>query len=307
MLNDKAKGYALGAIAAATYGMNPLFALPLYQEGMTPASVLFFRYLFAIVILGFMIKMRGRSFKVSQKNMLQLVGLGILMAVSSLALFMSYNFMAAGIASTMLFIYPVLVAVMMAVFFHEKMTSTIVLCLILALCGISLLYKGGDGATIDTTGTILVMASALSYALYLIAVNQTTLRDVATLTITFYVILYGTFVFVAYAAFSDGITLPGNWYMMGNAIALALFPTAISFICTTRAIQYIGSTPTAILGALEPLTAVFFGIVVFHETMTGRDFIGMALIIAAVTLVVAGGNISAHLTRFRKLFPKLKR
>lgn len=187
------------------------------------------------------------------------------------------------------------------------MTSTIVLCLILALGGISLLYKGGDGATIDTTGTILVMASALSYALYLIAVNQTTLRDVATLTITFYVILYGTFVFVAYAAFSDGITLPGNWYMMGNAIALALFPTAISFICTTRAIQYIGSTPTAILGALEPLTAVFFGIVVFHETMTGRDFIGMALIIAAVTLVVAGGNISAHLTRFRKLFPKLKR
>lgn len=307
MISDKTKGYALGAIAAATYGMNPLFALPLYSNGMTPNSVLLFRYLFAIVILGAMIKLRGRSFKVSKKNGWQLVALGFLMSISSYSLFMSYNYMAAGIASTMLFIYPVLVAVLMALFFKEKLTATIVICLVLALCGIALLYKGSDGAAINTTGTILVMVSALSYAIYLIAVNQTSLKDVATLTVTFYVILFGTLVYVFGLAFDGGITLPRDWYMWGCAFALALFPTAISFLCTTRAIQYIGSTPTAILGALEPLTAVFFGIVVFDETMTLRDCTGMALIIIAVTLVVAGGSISAPLTRFRKLFPKLRR
>lgn len=306
MLSNKTKGYALGAIAAATYGMNPLFALPLYSNGMTPTSVLLFRYMFAIFILGTMIKMRGRSFKVSTKNCWQLVGLGFLVAISSLALFMSYNFMAAGIASTMLFIYPVLVAVIMALFFKEKLTATIVVCLALALSGIALLYKGSDGATIDTTGTILVMVSALSYALYLVAINQTSLKNVATLTVTFYVILFGSIVFVAGLAFDGGLTLPNGWFSWGCAFALALFPTAISFLCTTRAIQYIGSTPTAILGALEPLTAVFFGIVIFNETMTMRDCIGMLLIIIAVTLVVAGGSITAPLTRFRKLFPKLK-
>ena len=306
MLSNKTKGYALGAIAAATYGMNPLFALPLYSNGMTPTSVLLFRYMFAIFILGTMIKMRGRSFRVSTKNCWQLVGLGFLVAISSLALFMSYNFMAAGIASTMLFIYPVLVAVIMALFFKEKLTATIVVCLALALSGIALLYKGSDGATIDTTGTILVMVSALSYALYLVAINQTSLKNVATLTVTFYVILFGSIVFVAGLAFDGGLTLPNGWFSWGCAFALALFPTAISFLCTTRAIQYIGSTPTAILGALEPLTAVFFGIVIFNETMTMRDCIGMLLIIIAVTLVVAGGSITAPLTRFRKLFPKLK-
>ena len=180
------------------------------------------------------------------------------------------------------------------------------ICLVLALSGIALLYKGSDGAAINTTGTILVMVSALSYAIYLIAVNQTSLKDVATLTVTFYVILFGTLVYVFGLAFDGGITLSRDWYMWGCAFALALFPTAISFLCTTRAIQYIGSTPTAILGALEPLTAVFFGIVVFDENMTLRDCTGMALIIIAVTLVVAGGSISAPLTRFRKLFPKLK-
>ena len=71
-MNVKAKGYVLGVIAAATYGMNPLFALPLYEAGMNPDSVLFFRYLFAIPVLGAMIKLRGRDFKLKRKEILPL-------------------------------------------------------------------------------------------------------------------------------------------------------------------------------------------------------------------------------------------
>ena len=96
-----------------------------------------------------------------------------------------------------------------------------------------------------------------------------------------------------------------QWYLWGNLLALAVFPTAISFLCTTGAIQYIGSTPTAILGALEPVTAVFFGVVVFGESLSVRDVIGLVLIITAVTLVIAGSNITTYLIRFRKLFPRL--
>ena len=96
-MNVKAKGYVLGVIAAATYGMNPLFALPLYEAGMNPDSVLFFRYLFAIPVLGAMIKLRGRDFKLKRKEILPLVIMGLLVALSSLTLFQSYNYMAAGI------------------------------------------------------------------------------------------------------------------------------------------------------------------------------------------------------------------
>ena len=84
----------MGAVAAATYGMNPLFTLPLYKEGMNPDSVLFFRYLFAIPILGIMLKARGRSFSLKRKEILPLVILGWLVAISSLTLFQSYNYMA---------------------------------------------------------------------------------------------------------------------------------------------------------------------------------------------------------------------
>ena len=304
-MNAKVKGYTLGAIAAATYGMNPLFALPLYSDGMDADSVLFFRYLFAIPILGTMIKARGRSFRLNRREILPLVVLGLLVAASSLTLFLSYNYMDAGIASTILFVYPIMVALIMTMVFKEKITLQTAFCILLALAGIGMLYQGGDGATLSFTGTLLVIASALSYAIYIVGINQSSLKNVATLKVTFYILLFGVSLFLIRLDFGQAVTMPQKWYMWGNLIALAIFPTAISFLCTTSAIQYIGSTPTAILGALEPVTAVIIGVTVFGEALTPRILCGILMIIAAVTLIIAGGHITIHLVRFRKMFPRL--
>ena len=304
-MNAKAKGYILGSIAAASYGMNPLFALPLYKAGMDPDSVLFFRYLFAIPLLGIMIKARGRSFKIQRKETFPLIIMGLLVALSSLTLFLSYNYMAAGIASTLLFVYPIMVALIMAMVFKEKLALQTILCMLLALRGIGLLYKSEDGSTLSLIGTLLVFASSLSYAIYIVGINQTSLKNVATLKVTFYVLLFGLSLFVARLLYSGVLNTPDQWYLWANLLALAVFPTAISFLCTTGAIQYIGSTPTAILGALEPVTAIFFGIAVFGESLTVRESFGLVMIIVAVTFVIAGGNITSQLVRFRKLFPRL--
>ena len=304
-MNAKIKGYTLGAIAAATYGMNPLFALPLYSDGMDADSVLFFRYLFAIPILGIMIKARGRSFRLNRREILPLVALGLLVAASSLTLFLSYNYMDAGIASTILFVYPIMVALIMAMVFKEKITLQTAFCILLALAGIRMLYQGGDGATLSLAGTLFVLASALTYAIYIVGINQSSLKNVATLKVTFYILLFGVSLFLVRLDFGQAVTLPQKWYMWGNLIALAIFPTAISFLCTTSAIQYIGSTPTAILGALEPVTAVIIGVTVFGEALTPRILCGILMIIAAVTLIIAGGRITLHLVRFRKMFPRL--
>ena len=297
-MNNKVKGYILGTVAAATYGMNPLFALPLYAGGMDADSVLFFRYLFAIPILGAMIKMRGRSFAIQPRPALALVAMGIMMAFSSLFLFQSYNYMDAGIASSLLFVYPVMVAVMMTCVFHERLTIITILCMALALGGIGLLYNGENGVTLSLTGTIMVFLSALTYAVYIVFINRSRLNSLPTVKVTFYVLLFGWVMFAIRLIASGTIALPAQWYLWGNLVALAIFPTAISLLCTTRAIQYIGSTPTAILGALEPVTAVIIGITVSAT--------GIVLIIVAVTLVVAGGSVGKHLMRLRKLFPRIE-
>ena len=306
-MNTKAKGYLLGAVAAATYGTNPLFALPLYEAGMNPDSVLLFRYLFAIPILGVMLRARGRSFKVPRSHVGMLLLMGILVALSSLTLFLSYNYMDAGIASTLLFVYPILVALIMAAGFSERLSPMTGLCILLACGGIGLLYRSADGSTLSLTGSLLVLASALSYAIYIVAARVSRLREIPTLAVTFYVLSAGLLLFVARIACGEALIMPDRWYLWGNLLALALFPTAISFLCTTSAIQHIGSTPTAILGALEPVTAVFFGVAVFGEAFTPRIACGNVLIVLAVTLVIAGNNLGSALTHFRKLFPRLGR
>lgn len=304
VMSIKVKGYILATIAAATYGMNPLFALPLYEHGMDPDSVLFFRYLFALPILGIMLKSRGRDFKLRRNQILPLILGGILLSLSSLTLFQSYNYMDAGIASTLLFVYPILVALIMAVGFKEKVTVMTGLSILMALLGIGMLYEGGD-STLSLTGTVLVFVSALTYAIYIVAVNKSVLKDIATLKLTFYVLLFGLSLFLVRVDFGKSLFIVDKWYLWGNLIALAVFPTAISFLCTTTAINYIGSTPTAILGALEPVTAVFFGVTIFGEMLTVRLVLGILMIILAVTLIIVGNNMMSYMVRFRKLFPRL--
>lgn len=306
-MNTQVKGYVLAALSAATYGMNPLFAVPLYDDGMDSNSVLFFRYLFAIPLLFLMGKVRGRSFSLRRDQWLPVVALGLLIALSSLALFQSYNYMNSGIASTLLFVYPIMVAVIMAVVFRERIPLATWACIAVAGVGIALLCKTSGDNSLDPIGISLVMLSALSYAIYMVGVNRKRLCDVPTLTLTLYILVFGLLLFVVKAAAAGGVTTPAHLPYWGNLLSLAIFPTAISFLCATAAIQYIGSTPTAILGALEPVTAILFSVTILNQPITSRDLLGMSLIIVAVTLVIAGGKITAPLVRIKRLFPRLRR
>lgn len=308
MMNPTFKGYLLGAIAAASYGMNPLFTLPLYADGMTADAVLFYRYLFAVVAVGIMLAVRrGRDFRVPLGKVPAIVVLGVMMALSSVTLFLSYHYMAAGVASTLLFVYPIVTAVLMAVVFHERDGWTVVLAIALAVGGIALLYRGGDGATLSTLGTLLVFGSALSYAVYLVGVNHAGLNAMPTLRITFWVLVVGLVGFTLSVWAQGAWQVPSRWYLWLCLLGLGLLPTAVSLLCTTAAIPLIGSTATAILGALEPVTAVIIGTLVFAEPLTFRLSMGIVLIIAAVTLVVAGGTVAHKLNRIRRMFPRRRR
>ena len=302
-MNIRTKGYIIGAIAAATYGTNPIFAIPLYKNGMDTNSVLFFRYLLAIPIIIVMMKMRGRTFSLKKKEILPVISMGIVMSVSSLALFESYNYIGAGIASTILFVYPILVAIIMALLFHERLGWLGSICIALAIGGIFMLYQTEDGTTINIKGVLFVLLSASSYAIYLVYVNHSILKDMATLKLTLYVLIFGLLVYFSISNFGRELSTPSHWYMWFNLLGLAVLPTAISFYCTTQAIMYIGSTPTAILGALEPLTAVLLGIVLLQEPITFRILTGMIMIIMGVSIIITGGKLSAMLVRIRKMFP----
>ena len=273
-MNLKVKGTILGIVSAVSYGTNPLGALFLYQEGLNSNSVLFYRFSLAAVVLACILFIQKQSFKLSRKEVKTLCLLGILFAVSSLTFYTSFHHMDAGIASTLLFVYPIMVAVIMSLFFKERISPVTMFSIILALSGIALLYRGGTGAGLNGLGVSLVM--------------------IASIKLTFYVLLF-CMVAIVFHSFFDGsnylqpLTTPRMWLF---AIMLALVPTVISLVTMTMAVHAIGSTPTAIMGALEPLTAVIIGVTVFGEIFTLRLGIGIFMILVAVILIVAAKSFS---------------
>ena len=359
---SKAKGFFFGILAAVSYGVNPLGAKYLYEEGFNVESVLFYRYGLAALIIGVIMVgkiITGRkvastlrqalctassatgtpsatepqssvtepveatgyeSFKVSRGELSTLIALGLLFVVSSLTLYCSFLYMDSGVACSLLFVYPVMTAVLMAMLYGEKITKTTAAAIALSLVGVLLLYKGGGETVLSTVGVLLVMVSALSYALYIIVANRASAPesgleashnrfskylphratihrlDMSAMKLSFYVLIVCA---VSMVLFS--LTSPERHLMplatgreWGYSLMLAIVPTVFSLVSMGIAVRIIGSTPTAIMGALEPLTAVVIGLTVFHEALTVNLVAGILLILTAViTIILSKGKATA--------------
>ena len=272
--------------AAVCYGTNPLGALNLYTEGMNTPSVLFYRFGLAWIIIALVMCFRKESLRVDRREFRTLTALGLLFIGSSLTLYLSFHLMPAGVASTILFTYPVMTAAIMALFFRERIKFATVLSIVLSLIGVVLLYWGDNGGTLHLGGVILVLVSALTYALYIIVVDKSPLA-MSSFKINFYVLFYCAAGMALFALLSGQPLMlpptPRAWLWVSW---LAVVPAIMALVMMVYAAKYIGSTPTAILGALEPTTAVLIGVFVFDEPFSMRLLLGIVLILAAVTIVV---------------------
>lgn len=285
-------GILCAILSAVCYGTNPFGALPLYEEGVNTATVLSHRFGLAVILLAVILLIKRIDFKVTRREFKVLFSLGVLFAASSITYYQSFHFMDAGIASTILFVYPVMVAVIMALFFKEKVTSMTVMAIVLSLVGIGLLYKGGAGVSLSVIGIVLCILSSLAYAIYIIVVNQSSIQ-MSSFKVTFYAMLVCEITLILYSFTSPELYLhvlpsPRAWSF---AVWLSIVPTILSLVFMTVAVHHVGATPTAILGALEPLTAVTIGVLVFGETLTPRLVVGIIFILFAVMLVVLGKDL----------------
>ncbi|MDD4609719.1 MAG: EamA family transporter [Bacteroidaceae bacterium] len=293
MMNRTLKGYMLGTVAAACYGVNPVFALPMYKTGIQTDSILFYRYALSFLLMALFIKHQGISLSIKRKEILPLFVMGVLYSCSSLFLFLSYRHMNAGIASTLLFVYPVLVMLITSFFFHEKPSYITIGAVAIVVTGVFLLYNG-EGKS-NLIGFIFVLISALTYALYMVGVNFSALREMETLKLTFYVLFFGSLIYVIRLRGCidlQPLTTNSLWIY---ALALAIVPTIISLLFMIQAIQLVGALPTAVLGALEPITAVILSCLFLNESLTTKNICGICIIVFAVSLVIAEKQIQKHI------------
>lgn len=273
-------------LAEASYGVNGFGASHLYEYGFATTSVLFYRFSFAAIILLVLLFARKEKLLASRRDTAVAFGCGILFAASAITLYSSFKAMDTGLACTLLFVYPLMVVGMMALFFHERVSWQILAAIAVAMCGVALLSLGGGHGTVSRHGFVLVMISAATYAGYMV-MYRTWPPAMSPFKMAFYsiassavcVLLFG----LASGCPPQPLTAPSHW---GWSLFLAIVPTVISVFFTVEAIKYVGPTLTAILGALEPLTALVLGVAFLGEALSLRLAVGATLVLGAVIFVI---------------------
>lgn len=282
-------GYPAGIITGITYGLNPLFAVPLMKEGASIESILFFRYIIAVLLLGAFLLLRKQSFRVSWKQAGVLLVLGLLYTTSSLTLFEAYKYIASGLATTIVFLYPVLVAIIM-VFLKVVPSWPVWLSIGLTFVGVVIMTQSDSSQTVNPIGLLLSFASALVYALFIVIINRSkVIGDISNSLLTFYALSVGTIVFLGKITLSDtgvmtGLTGHTVWL---NLVGLAVLPTIVSTATLAIATRNIGATKASVLGVFEPVTAILVGTLVFGEALTTNIVVGILISMVAITFMIA--------------------
>ncbi|ASE61316.1 DMT family transporter [Chryseobacterium indologenes] len=290
----KLRGYILGVLSAVSYGLIPIFILPIKQAHFSMDITLFYRFFFSALMLGGYLIYSRQNFRINKKEALILAILGICYALSSEFLFLGYDFLTPGIASTVLFIYPIIVALIMFFFYKERLTKLSVGSLLLAFIGVIILCLKGNGFEINFAGLGIVMLSSLFYALYMVIVNKSHLK-VSGFKLTFYSMLFTSLFFMTKSFIGhESFVIPSTTIFF-NFLIFAFLTTVISSLCLVYAIKNIGSTPVAVLGALEPVVAVMVSVCMFNEKFTFNLLIGITLILLGVILnVISDRKNTAH-------------
>lgn len=284
-------GIFYAALSSASFGFSPLFSIGLLSAGLSNFDILSYRWGIAGLVLMIYASIKKKSLKLlSWDETWKVILLSSLRAITSITLLIGYANISSGIASTINFMYPIIVAVCMMIFFGEKRSAIDIFAILVSIFGVYLLASGnsliieGGNTTLGLTCSII---SAFSFAAYYICMKRLKADKIEVVKFTTWIMMLSALYFIICAFVFEGqigmISGCRSWiFIMG----LALWSTMISNFTGVKAVRRIGPTFTSILGALQPLTAVVLGVLFLHEHLYLKSIIGITLIFAAVTIVV---------------------
>ena len=283
------KGFLNASISGIAFGLIPLFAIPVLATGMHSTSVLIYRYAFGCLAMLGMLMFHRTRMRLAFGDFLRILLLSSMYAVSSIALIEGYNYMASGIATTLLFSYPVWTLLLSVLFLHERLSLTTAVAIGIAVAGVFFLsgILDGNGSMEGLTGLFLLLLSGFLYAVYMVIFPRMRIRQMPSLKLTFYIFFFAMLILTLYATFTRGRIDPiDTRSQLVNLFLLGVVPTAVSNVTLIMALKQISSTMAAVLGAFEPMTAMCVGILLFGEPLTLPIVIGFVLIITSVLILV---------------------
>ena len=285
---NKFKGFLYGIVASSTFGLLPLFTLPVMGEGLTTFSILSYRMLFASILVAVLMLIGRVSFATNLKELRWFAVLGFLYYGSAALLFQAYGGMASGLATTLHFMYPVSVTIIMALVYKQRPSVVTICAIVLSLVGVALLCLRESSTGVSSLLSVfLVLLSGVCYAVYLVLVSTVRrINQQNSQKLTFYVLMFSGAFFMLSTLQGGGLQIIPSASAGINLLLMATLPTLLSNLALVRSVKNIGSTLTSVLGAMEPLTAIIVGILVFDESLRGLMIVGIILILVSVSLIV---------------------
>lgn len=279
-------GVTYAVLSSASFGLIPLFSISLLSVGVGSPTILCYRFLVAAVVMAIIMFFTRRSFRLSADVVVAVALLSILYASTAILLLESYKCIPSGVATTIHFLYPLVVTLTMSWLFKEHISRSIYVAVVVSLLGVSLLAWGYHTEGNFRLGVTLALLTVVSYAAYIVGVMRSRASRVDSIVLTFYVLAFGALLFLLYAMATTGIEAVHRWGDWRDLIMLAIVCTVLSDYTLILAIKRIGSTRTSILGSMEPLTAVVVGVVYFREHIDATSVVGLILVIVAVVMVI---------------------
>lgn len=297
-MKKESRGIVNGIVSGISFGLIPLFSIPVIAAGMDNVSILVYRFLFGSAAMLLLLMSRRTNMKISMSELWRITLLSFFYIGTAISTLECYHYLSSGIATALVYTDPIWCAIIGLIFLSEKFSWKLTSSILLASIGVMMMTGVfSEDGTFSLVGLIWGLASGVFYALYLILVPRLKVKSIPSLKLTFYIFFTGMILLAVYGWCLNGkveaISDSSCWI---NLILLGLVPTALSNICVTASLKLIDSTIVAILGAFEPLTAMVVGIALLGDPYSIISMTGAALILFAVAL----------LTVFPKLLKKYR-
>ena len=278
-------------LSAILFGTMPLLARIAYAHGSNAYTVAFTRFFFGSIVLGIIIlALPDCAIKISKRQFLTLLKLSVPYALMPILLYVSYTYIDSGMATTLHFTYPIAVMLIMVIFCKARLDAKQIICAVLCVGGMALLYT--PNGQISVPGILLAVASGIVYAVYIVLLGKSTVKELHSLVLAFWISLLSTAEIGLIAFFSGNLVFRLDATGWAAEVGMALFATVFALVLFQKGVFLCGEVKASLFSTFEPLTGIVIGVIVFHEVLSIKEMIGIIGILAAAVLLVIPIKVS---------------
>ncbi len=270
--------------SAIIFGVVPILVSLSYQGGSNAITSSFLRSFLALPILYIITKQKRISLKITKKELGQIILFGFIgVTLTGLALTSSYQYIPAGITTTLHFTYPVLVTVAGFIFFRDKIRGGQALALLLSFAGV--LFFMGNSSDLNILGILLALLSGVTYTFYMLGIERTELKDMHYFKLSFYFCLVTSVSLGIMGLVTRELQFNLTPVAWSYSFLVAILASVGALSLFQIGIKSVGASTAAILSTLEPITSIVLGVLFLNETVTPQKLFSSILILSGVILM----------------------